>query len=276
MQRALGPGEVIRFATTGCRYSGWEYYFAGVAAYHHNQVALVLTDRRLLLLQLHGKRPGDLKSHVSLEAVRRVRGSFGRLKLELGDASTLVLIRIPRADAKCLRALVPGDPGAVSPAPALEALCPACLVPVPGPVGATLTCPSPTCRIPFRDPARAARLSAYIPGLGDLYLGHHLFGSLEFLGSMLALGVGAGMAAATELGVESAFYLGVLIAIPRAIDYPLTRHMGRKGLVPLALQPAPGAQARNLPIFPRWAPLLFIAGCALACAMAWGLFQIPG
>lgn len=273
LQKALAPGEVIRFATTGYRYSGWEFYFAGVAAYRHNQVALVLTDRRLLLLQIHGKRPGALKNHLPLEAIRRVTGSFGRVKLELGDGKKLVIIRSPRVDAKCVRALVPGDPGAACPAPALEALCPACLTPVPGPVGATLTCPSQTCRIPFRDPARAARFSAFVPGLGDLYLGHHLFGSLEFLGSMLMLGMGAAMVASGE--PAAVFALVMLIAVPRVIDYPLTRYMGRKGLAPLALQPAPGAQARNLPSFPAWAYVLFAAGIALAGGVAWALLGVP-
>lgn len=46
----------------------------------------------------------------------------------------------------------------------------------------------------------------------------------------------------------------MLIGIPRLIDYRLTLHKGRKGLVPLALKPAPGAQARNLPSYPRWTP----------------------
>jgi hypothetical protein len=270
LARALASGEVIRFATTCQRYSAFESSFAGAASYHHNQFALVATDRRALLLQIHGKRTGAIKNHLALGAVRQVKtGLFGRWKLKLGDGSTLTLTRIPGADRKALKAVLPGVAGPPVPAPALEALCPDCLVPVPGKVGATLTCPSVTCRIPFRDPIRAARLSGLVPGLGDLYLGHHLFGSIEFLGSMAVLGLGLGYLMTEPLvgALMAVLWLGV----PRAIDIPLTLHMGRKGLVPLAHAPAPGAQPRNLPAFPAWATVLFLAGLALCGLIAWSV-----
>jgi hypothetical protein len=152
-------------------------------------------------------------------------------------------------------------------------LCPACLRAVPGEVGATLSCPQPDCRIPFRDPRKAARLSALVPGLGDLYLRHHFFGSLEFLGSMVMLGLGIAFAleAVADPRASSFVSAGLLailfIGLPRLIDHRLTLHMGRKGLVPLALAPAPGAQARNLPSYPRWSPLLFVAGLAATAAI---------
>ncbi len=272
LSKALGAGEVIRFATTCYRYSAAEYYFAGVACYHHNQYALVVTDQRALLLQIHGKRTGHIKNHLALAAVRRVKtGLFGRWKLQLGDGTTLTLIRIPGADRKPLRAVLQGVSGPPVAAPALEALCPDCLVPVPGKVGATLTCPSVTCRIPFRSPAHAARLSGLVPGLGDLYLGHHLFGSIEFLGSMAMLGAGVGVLLTEPVvgAVLAVFWL----VLPRAIDIPLTLHMGRKGLVPLAHRPAPGAQPRNLPAFPAWAILLFASGIALCGLIAWGILS---
>jgi hypothetical protein len=268
--KALAPGETIRFAARGLRYNGAEFYFAGYAAYYHNQVALIVTDRRLLLLQLSGRKPGHLKNQVALENVRDVRQSaiLGRLlTFKLADGKSLQLSGLPGADRKVLRQLVVGVEGPKVAGPALEALCPACLVPVPGPIGATPVCPSPTCRIPFRDPKKAARLSGLVPGLGDLYLGHHFFGSVEFLGSMALLGLGLGFLA-TEPGVG---LLGLLlfVGLPRAIDYPLTLHMGRKGLVPLAQAPAPGAQPRNLPMFPAWAFLLFAVGVAAAGLIAW-------
>lgn len=276
LARALAPGEVIRFATTCFRYSAIEFYFAGAASYHHNQYALVVTDRRALLLQIHGKKPAQIKNHLALSSVRQVkRGFLGRWKLKLGDGTTLTLIRIPSADRKPLQQVLPGAAGPLVRAPALEALCPDCLVPVPGKVGATLACPSPTCRIPFRDPARAARLSGLVPGLGDLYLGHHLFGSIEFLGSMAMLGIGIGFVLSEP--IVGAVMVVLFLGIPRAIDFPLTLHMGRKGLVPLAHAPAPGAQPRNLPMFARWMTLLFLAGLALCGVLAWSILSAgPG
>ncbi len=272
LARAVAPGEVIRFATTCYRYSMVEFYFAGVASYHHNQYALVVTDRRALLLQIHGKRTGQIKNHLALSSIRLVkRGFLGRWTLQLADGSSLALNRIPGADRIPLQQVLTGVPGPLVRAPAIEALCPDCLVPVPGKVGATLTCPSPTCRIPFRDPARAARLSGLVPGLGDLYLGHHLFGSIEFLGSMAMLGVGIGFVLAEP--IVGALAAVLFLGIPRAIDVPLTLHMGRKGLVPLAHAPAPGAQPRNLPTFAPWTPILFLAGLALCGFLAYAFMS---
>ncbi len=150
---------------------------------------------------------------------------------------------------------------------------------VPGPVGSVLTCPAEACRIPFRDPRRAALLSAAIPGLGDLYLRHHLFGAVEFLGSMAVLGFGVGWAlgafragGAEELGAALGL-AGLVLAVPRVVDWRLTLFMGKKGIVPLAERPAPGAQARNLPSFPRWSPLLFVGGLALAAFLGRAMIQ---
>lgn len=271
---ALEPGEVIRYVTQGHRHAHWEYFFAGWAAYVHNRVALVVTDRRLLMIHLRGKRAGHIKNQIAFLAIRGVGRTFlGGWRIRLGDGTAVSFLSLPRAARKQLAALLPGSPGAPLPGPAIEALCPACLKPVPGKVGATLTCPQPACRIPFRDPARAARMSALVPGLGDLYLGHHFFGSLEFLGSMLMLGVGVALARAALAEGEGAgaialaLVLPFFLGIPRLVDYFLTRYMGRKGLVPLALAPAPGGQPRNLPAFPPWSALLFAAGLALTAFM---------
>jgi hypothetical protein len=294
--RGLAPGERVRFLAVGVRYAFWEAYFARVAAEQHNRTALVVTDRRLLLLQVTTRnKPADLKSQIRLGRIRKAGTRFTRIgwKLELADGTTLSFIRIPKKDRARLEKLLlePTAPAAAAPgwssAPvppplaaaswdgtagtaALEHLCPACLTLVPGPVGAVRTCPAEACRIPFRDPRRAALLSAAIPGLGSLYLRHTFFGAMEFLVSMVLLGVGVGWAAAALLSGDpgelaaAAVMASVALVVPRLVDWRLTVFMGKKGIVPLAERPAPGAQARNLPAFPRWSPLLFLAGLALA------------
>jgi hypothetical protein len=279
LRKALVPGEPVRYVTRGCRYWAAEYIFSGQAARAHNLVALVVTDRRLLLVQLDTRgKAGDMKNQIPLAEIRRVAGTLlSGWRLELADGTKEAFVYVPKKDRKRLEPLlVPVTGGAptraapVGPGQAsLQHLCPGCLQPVPGKVGATLTCPNPTCRIPFRDPLKAAKLSGFVPGLGDLYLRHFLFGSLEFLGSMVMLGLGlifvldaAASGSPASMGL-AALMLALFIVIPRVVDYFVTLHMGRKGLVPLALAPAPGAQARNLPSFPRWSPLLFVAGIAL-------------
>lgn len=272
LRRALAPGETIRLAARGTRYFFAEYVFARAAASHHNRAALVLTDRRLLVIHLgRGGRAADIKLQVPLAAIRGTGRAFLSIwEIRLADGGRLRWFGIGRADRRRLEALLPAGAGPLDPRPSLEHLCPSCVRHVPGAVGATLTCPHEDCRIPLRDPRRAARLSALVPGLGDLYLRHHFYGALEFIGAMVMLGVAVAVALgaaldpdATSVAVAAALVV-LLLAAPRAIDYALTLHMGRKGLVPLALSPAPGAQARNLPSFPRWSPLLFAAGIALA------------
>lgn len=271
LRRALAPGERIRYAAAGCRYYLGEYWFAGAAAYHHNRMALVLTDQRLLLVQVGSRgKPGDIKNQVPLREIRGAGRSFlSGWRIRLADGTHLAFVALKRSDRTRLAALLPKADGPKAAQPSLQHLCPACLRAVPGPVGATASCPEPACRIPFRDPAKAARLSTWVPGLGDLYLRHHLFGGLEFLGSMfmlglaLAFGLGAILDPEPSSAIAAALVALVAVVIPRVVDRRITRHMGRKGLVPLALSPAPGAQARNLPSFPRWSPLLFAAGLAI-------------
>jgi hypothetical protein len=270
VRRALSPGETIRYVARGVRYFLFEHVFGGAAvAQYHNMTALVLTDRRLLLVQIgRSGKAGDMKNEVPLAAIRGAKKGFMGFAIQLADGTKLRFVSVSGRDRKRLEALLPRSSGPSSTEPSLVHLCPACLSPVPGAVGTALVCPQQGCRIPFRDPRRAARLSALVPGLGDLYLRHHFFGSMEFLGSMVMLGLGVSFAlqAFTDRQPSSfvtAAVLAVLfVGLPRVIDYRLTLHMGRKGLVPLALAPAPGAQARNLPSYPRWSPLLFVAGLA--------------
>jgi hypothetical protein len=280
VRRALAPGETVRYAARGVRYHLFEHVFGGAAvAQYHNLTALVLTDRRLLLLQVgRGGKAGDMKNEVPLSAVQEARKGFMGLRIRLADGTKLQFSSMRGKDAKRLAALLPGG-APPSSGPSLVHLCPACLRPVPGPVGTSLTCPQQECRIPFRDPRKAARLSALVPGLGDLYLRHHFFGAVEFLGSMAMLGLGVAFAAqaladgeASSFG-SAAVMVALFVGLPRVVDHRLTLHMGRKGLVPLALAPAPGAQARNLPSYPRWSPALFVAGVAAAAGI---VFLVSG
>jgi cell division septation protein DedD len=280
LRRALAPGEVVRWAARGVRYSFVEHLFGGAAAQQRNRVALVLTDRRLLLVQVDRKGgAGDVKNEVPLAAIREVGKGMVALRLRLADGTKLQFSSVPGRDRKRLQALIPTTEGPRSTQASVVHLCPACLRPVPGPVGAVPACPQPDCRIPFRDPAKAGRLSALVPGLGSLYLRDHLFGSIELLGSMLVLGVALAFvfdaaSARRPPGVVAAVLFAIaLIALPRLVAYRKALSTGRYGLIPLALRPAPGGQARNLPSLPVWTPLLVAAGLALAGGIAVAIAQ---
>jgi hypothetical protein len=236
---ALEPAETIRYVASGFRYSAAELFLSGhLAARVTNRTALVLTDRRLLLLQVDaGGRPKDLKNQLRVDRVRRASASWlGSLTLQTVSREKLVFTSVPRSDRNALAALLPGSPTAPRESgSSVEHLCPACLRVVPGPVGSTERCPDPACRIPFRSPRRAAWLSALVPGVGDIYLRHFLFGSLEFVGSIAVLCVAlfaivAAVATRDSEVLLVAAVLGVLfILLPRLFDFFLTLHMGRKG-----------------------------------------------
>lgn len=292
LAKALHPGETIRYVATGLRYSAAEHFLSGhLAARAANRTALVLTDSRLLLLQVDGGgQPKDLKSQLRVDRVRRASASWlGSLSLQTVSREKLVYTSVPRADRNALVALLPGSPAAPRASePSVEHLCPACLRVVPGPAGSAERCPDPTCRIPYRSPRRAAWLSALVPGVGDIYLRHFLFGAFEFVGSIAVLcfalfTIGAALATRDEEVLVVAGVLGALfILLPRLLDFFLTLHMGRKGIVPLSLTPAPpgiedGApigpsRTASLPAFPAWSWVLFAAGALAVGATAWLTF----
>ena len=295
--RALAPlldamlyeGETIRYVARGVLYSAAEYVLSGhFAAMHANQMALVLTSHRLLWLQVDGKgRPRDLKNQVRLEKVRRVTTRWtGPLTVETVAREKLVFTQVPKGDRKALVALVPASPNAPrEKEKSVEHLCPACARVVPGPVGSSMRCPNAACRIPFRSPKKAAWLSALVPGVGDIYLRHFLFGALEFAGSILVLclAVVAAGEALVNPGSESllvaALLAGFFVVLPRVLDFALTLHMGRKGIVPLSLEPAPAgieegapigpSRPRALPAFPAWSWVLFALGFVAVAASVW-------
>lgn len=269
----LEPGETIRFVTMGVRYRFAEFYFSGYfVAQHANLTALVLTDRRLLLVaSASDGKPHDVKNQIRLERLKSVkpRSVFGGMYVETDDGEKQYYTSTTRRDAQRLKALVAeraaapaSEPSSPAAGPALERLCPVCLAVVPGPAASAEQCPRPECRVPFRSASRAARLSALVPGVGDVYLRHFAFGALEFVGSTLMLCFAIFLAGELVATREPALavLLVALVGLPRLIDYFLTLHMGRKGYVALSDRPAPGGQARNLPAFPAWALALFAAG----------------
>jgi len=119
LARGLETGERVRFLAVGVRYAFWEFWFARYAAEHHNRTALVVTDRRLLLLQVTTRsRPADLKAQVRLGLIRRAgQRSLGGWKLELADGTSLAFIRIPKKERARLEKLLLELPATAAAAP---------------------------------------------------------------------------------------------------------------------------------------------------------------
>src|SRR5512138_1149564 len=89
LRRALAPGETIRYAARACRYATLEYVFSGNAARYHNLVALVVTDRRVLMIHLtSGGKPADIKNQIPLAEIRRAgKATLSGWRLELADGT---------------------------------------------------------------------------------------------------------------------------------------------------------------------------------------------
>lgn len=236
LERILDAGERVYFATWGIDYAFWEQCFLGLWAWLINRRAVVVTDRRVLLLQVDSRlRPLDLAFQIEHGAVARVkRSALGPLVLGLRDGRKVTLTGIPRRDRRRVQELVErfGGRAGASGRTGRQNLCPHCGTAVAGrPAGC------PHCHRPFKTSRKAALLSLAFPGLGDLYLGLRSLAALEMLGAgVVWLAVFGALLAPgdhepltpLELGMA-----GVMLAmVLHGPDALVTRHTARKGLYP--------------------------------------------
>lgn len=281
---ALVEGERLECVCSGVDYNDAEFYFTGVlAAVYTNRTTLVITDRRVLLFNAsRSGTPRDLKNQIRSEAIRRVRTAFtGRLTLYLADGKKRHFYGIPRAERSVLKQLFPRQRDKTKASTAsLEHLCPRCLNVVDAKPGSLDACPHPGCKIPYRRAKTAAFYSAILPGVGDLYLRHYLFGCFELIVSVVVLLVAFWFVVEGSVDMIS---LSLFVLLPRLIDVPLTLHMARKGFVPLSYEPpdhsvrGPGLRPRALPAFPGWTRALLIgAVLALGLGVAASLRGLQG
>lgn len=239
LEQALEQGERVHLASWGVECLLWEQLFFGLWSQLLNRRALVVTDRRLLLLQLdHRHRPMVLRSQILHGTIASVRGRLlGGLALRLHDGRKLTLSGVPRRDRRRLveglerfrRASGPPASGVQG----RQELCPHCSVPV---AGRPMACPR--CHRPLKSASAAAALSFAFPGLGDLYLGLRGLGALEVLGAGLvwvSLGTAALVPASGggRLAVLDFAAVGAgLLLVMHLPDALVTLHSGRKGLYP--------------------------------------------
>lgn len=179
LRAILEEDERVRYVTFGSGVSFLESYFLGWAMYYLNLRAIVLTDRRIVLIQIDSRRrPRELVSQVRYRSIGKIaRTLLGNTKLTLGDGTAHVFSHVPRRDRKFLRNLGDwiGQSMARDPA-GWEDLCPHCYNVVQGRPG---VCPH--CRGRFKSARRAGLLSLAFPGLGDVYLAHYGFAAMQII-----------------------------------------------------------------------------------------------
>lgn len=230
----LREGERVYYLTFGSSAAFWETYFLGWIMYYINRRAIVLTDRRILFLQIDSRnRPRELRSQVDLRAIDAIkRTGLGNTRLVLRNGKKVVFAGLPRADRKSLEKVVARVrselPDSSSATSGLEHLCPHCYEAV---AGRPARCPH--CRKGFKSARKAGLLSLLLPGLGDIYLGHWKFAILEILVAAvlwLALLLPAPESALTAS--EMLFGAGLIVGFLHAPDAVGTWWIGRKGHYP--------------------------------------------
>jgi len=87
----------------------------------------------------------------------------------------------------------------------------------------------------YKSRKKAAMMSLILPGLGDLYLGHRLFGSLELIGSIAQWIALITFTLSWLKGAPDALFFLIftmfLIVVTNVLDYFLTLAMASKGLI---------------------------------------------
>ncbi len=240
LRSALLEGEELRYVARGYILHWWEQVFAGGGvAYYTNITCVVLTDRRLLLVNTNSRgRQQHYRNQIPYTEINdvKMRSFSAAAKLNLKDGSTLTMGGFRGADRKQMRQRIPelvGQMPAGAPrlSHSLQYVCPRCSA-----LYTELTPVCTACRTPFKNAKKAALLSLVLPGLGDLYLGHRLFGVSELFGSIVEWVILISAAVAVAQGEEEGAMTFLLVwiaivAFTNIADYFLTRAMGRKGLI---------------------------------------------
>ncbi|HSR41464.1 MAG TPA: zinc ribbon domain-containing protein [Longimicrobiales bacterium] len=235
LRRMLDQGEEVRFLTEGTIFTFWESYLLGWLLHFFNKRAVVLTDRRIILLQVRvwSSKPGVLASQIRYRGIAKVRGRLlGGAKLELRDGKSVRFTGMPRSDRKFLQDLV-------------ERLREAGITPESGEVGREELCPHchavvslgdrecPACRGTFKSPRVAGLRSLLFPGLGDFYMGHKALATIEFLFALIVWVVlfmpGAGD---PWTRIELVFVALILIVFIHVPDAVATWYLARRGVFP--------------------------------------------
>jgi hypothetical protein len=231
VRRLLWHGEKVRYLMRARGTPFWARYLAGAAIGVLNRRALIVTDRRIILLQIGNRhRPGELVEQIRYAAVDSLTGTpFGSVRIRCATGGTVTLTNIPRADRAFLvrlieftRSQIPREESG------LEDLCSYCYKPV---AGRPPACPH--CRGAFKSVRRAALLSLVFPGIGDWYLGHHVIAAIEIaaaaIGWMWLIGLRLkSLVPAADIVAAAAVYF----LVAHGTDALVTRQVARLGLYP--------------------------------------------
>ncbi|MFW6201396.1 MAG: hypothetical protein ACOC8B_02380 [Gemmatimonadota bacterium] len=231
LRAVLRDGERVRYVTFGSAIDHPDQLLTWLVARIMNRRAIVLSDRRMLLLQIDERlRPKRLVNQIRYPAIHEVTvGRAGSVRLRLGVGKTRHYAGVPRRDGVFLRELVESIRTTMGRAAiGLEHLCPRCHSVVEA--GAS---ECPTCGLRFESTRRATLLSLLVPGLGDIPLGYHKLALVKFAVAAVVwfgpfLADARGSATPAEI---TAFIAGIVVVIHGAAAGS-TWSLARMGVYP--------------------------------------------
>jgi len=234
LPKILYQGEEVRFVTNGIYSSFGEQYFLGWLSLYINRTVFVFTNYRVIMMNTGGKhKPRQMKWQLPYDQIKKfTSGGFaGRLSFKLNDKTAYSFSSVPGYDRKFLKDYIQEMIDTIEKEDfrlpvhqSRDNLCTNCYKPVPKD---TYACPD--CGEEFIKPMKPALMSLCFPCLGDFYMGHHLLGFMELFGYvviwlvLIAMLVGGGL--------KSVPFVLLLLAFEHGMDFALTLHMGKKGLV---------------------------------------------
>ena len=222
--------QVIQLGKAMAYYPAEIIFGNGYLTMMYNYYAVVGTNQRLLFINVNSKisKVTHYYFQIPYEGIKKVTtGLFGTsLILSRQKGKRRIFTGMKRYMAKGFQQLIrdrqPLAKDAKSVAGIAENLCPSCFMPLAKDL---LKCPK--CKAAFKKPATAFLRSLLLPGLGDIYLGHRLLGSLELLGSVVVWSI---VIYSVLHGDQTSLVVALIILVfYNGFDGLLTRHMARKG-----------------------------------------------
>lgn len=227
LERALGPLEVVRFATHGVRQLMWWLLTAGSMNPFANRTTLVLTNQRVLLIHTDWRyRPCLFANQLPVERIVETMGRNSYVFIR-SPREQLMFHGVRRSEAQYLQSLLDSTDAQEG---GWQNLCPHCFTAIDG---APQACPN--CGERFKNAKKAALRSLIFPGLGDFYLGYRKYALLEIAGAGALWGIFLStLIPAVRLKGAAGMLLALpmlgLVALVHAGDAWLTRNKAKMGL----------------------------------------------
>lgn len=241
----LYPEERIEFVARGMLNSYAEQYFMGLWSFRINWSIFLFTNYRVILVNTGTKR-GRVKSlmwQIPYDRVKKYGAAvhIGSVSFKLDDRKSYRFAGMAKRDRRLLKDYVRTqmqrvrEEGFQFPSHrGRDSLCPACATPA---AAKAKVCKS--CGAEYINPYVPSLMSFFIPGLGDLYLGHRSIAFFELLGFafvlLVALGIVSGggssaSAGAAPLPLGFSFVIAIIfVAMANGVDAIITHHVASKG-----------------------------------------------